>query len=178
MLKINIQKFINNNIDSIRQVFNQYAHKYPRLSNEVDFITKVSEYDVYVNEYNLDSETLSNISDKYNDFLMFLANYGYKELTHINYTELTQNNEKLNRFLDDNWLSNDPNFIEELNKDPNLLLENFNNALKIRDIIKRSCTDGKPDEWFKTVLTWLFANKQSHEQFLQRVSLSTGEMML
>lgn len=173
--KDNIQKFINNNIDSIRQVFNQYAHKYPRLSNEVDFITKVSEYDVYVNEYNLDSETLSNISDKYNDFLMFLANYGYKELTHINFSELTQNNEKLNRFLDDNWLSNDPNFIEELNKDPNLLLENYNNALKIRDIIKRSCTDGKQDEWFKTVLSWLFVNKQNHEHFLQRVSLSTGD---
>lgn len=173
--KDNIQKFIDNNIDAIREVFKQYSYKYPRLSNEVDFITKISEYDVYVNEYNLDSETLSNISEQYNEFLMFLSNYGYKDLSFINYDELTQNNEKLIRFLDDNWLSNDENFIEELKKDPNLLLDNYNDAIKMRDIIKRSCTDGKPDEWFKKVLTWLFANKKYHEEFLHRVSVATGD---
>lgn len=173
--KDNIQKFIDNNIESIREVFRQYAHKYPRLSNEVDFITKISEYDVYVNEYNLDSETLSSISEKYNEFLMFLSNYGYKELSYIDYSELVQNNEKLIRFLDDNWLSNDENFIEELRKDSNLLLDCYNDAIRLRDIVKRSCTDGKPDEWFKKVLSWLFANKRTHEEFLHRVSVATGD---
>ena len=173
--KDNIQKFIDNNIDAIREVFKQYAHKYPRLSNEVDFITKISEYDIYVNEYNLDSETLSNISDKYSEFLIFLSNFGYKDLSYIDYSELVANNEKLIRFLDDNWLSNDVNFIDELNKDPNLLLDNYNDAIKLRDIIRRSCTDGKNDEWFKKVMTWLFTNKNNHEEFLHRVSVATGD---
>lgn len=179
--KTNINKFINDRSSEILEMYNRFSSLYPRIQNEIDFIIKISEYDNYIQLWNISKDEVVNLINVRNDFTTYLVNdCGIKNVNSISYDQISKNVKLLETFLENTWLSSNSNFIESLREEPVELFKTYKIMCEINDSLNRafSATAGDKAKTVKKVnnaLQWLVDNAASHPMFIEKMSKLSDE---
>lgn len=174
--KANINRFIKDRSSEILDMYNKFGASYPRIQNEIDFIIKISEYDNYNQIWNISKNEVIELIKAKNDFVTFLVNdCGIKNLNYISLETISENVRKLEKYLQDTWLSNNSQFIDILKENPKLLSKAFELMNQIKDSLTRAFggNGGDKDKINKKInstIEWIVKNSGKHGEFISKIS--------
>ena len=139
-------QFIEDNIDLIKEFYNDYKIKYAYLQNEVEFIAKVSQYSIFLNEYSLDDLAVNQLEIYRKQFLDYLVLQNLMSRPFIVYEQLKDNVDKLHQFLVDYGMLKDKQFMLGLNENYGILFENYQVIIKMRELLKNKVNNISDNE--------------------------------
>ena len=161
-------EFMEDNKQLIADFYNDYKNKYAFLQNEVEFIAKVSQYSIFLDEYSVDDLAVNQLEVYRKKFLDYLVLQNLVSRPYINYEDLKMNVDKFHHFLSDFGIVKDKQFMVELNENYGLLYENYQIMLKIRQLLKDKVSNIS-DKEIDTIVRWIINHAKTHDKFMENL---------